>query len=285
MSKGILYMLVAMLLFSVMQIWVKQLDNIPFFELIFFRSIISLVLSAGTINARRLSFFGNRKDLLIGRAVFGMLSLSCFFYALQNMPLGSLITIVNIKPFLVLLWASLFLSERVRWFQWLLFAISFGGIIWLKGIDGRIETLPLLATIGAALFASIAHTFVRKLKDSDSPIVILFYFTLITTPIFAPLTYLYWATPVGVEWLYCLGIGLLTHFAQLLLTKAYQVGQIAVVSNMYYLGIVFAFGFGFFFFEEVYSINQLCAVGLIIFCLLSNIWLSRKKVGISKKSN
>lgn len=277
MSKGILYMLIAMLLFSVMQVWVKQLDHIPFFELIFFRSIISLVLSVGTIQTKGLNYFGHRKDLLIGRAIFGMLSLSCFYYAIQNMPLGSLITIVNIKPFLVLLWASLFLSERVRWFQWVLFTISFGGIFWLKGIDGRIETLPLLATLGAALFASIAHTFVRKLKDSDSPIVILFYFTLVTTPIFAPLTYIYWVTPVGVEWLYCLGIGLLTHFAQLLLTKAYQIGQIAVVSNMYYLGIVFAFGFGFMFFGETYSTQQLYAVGLIVLCLISNIVLSNRK--------
>lgn len=270
-------MLFAMLLFSVMQLWVKALDNIPFFELIFFRSIISLVLSFGTIKARGESLFGNRKDLLIGRAVFGMLSLSCFFYSLQNMPLGSLITIVNIKPFLVLLWASLFLSERVRWFQWLLFGISFVGIVWLKGVDGRIETLPLMATIGAALFASIAHTFVRKLRDSDSPIVILFYFTLITTPIFAPLTCLHWVTPIGIEWLYCLGIGLFTHFAQLLLTKAYQIGQIAIVSNMYYLGIVFAFGFGYFFFGETYTNNQILAVGLILLCLGGNIYFSSRK--------
>lgn len=270
-------MLLAMLLFSVMQVGVKQLKYIPFYELIFFRAIISLVLCTGTIAYQKKSFWGNDKKLLIGRGVFGMASLSCFFYALQNMPLGSLITIVNIKPFLVLLWVSIFLKEKVKWFQWMFFGVCFAGIIWLKGIDTRIETLTLLTAVGAALFASIAHTFVKKLGEKEDSNVILFYFTLITVPVFGPITYFNWVMPEGYDWLICIGIGLITHFAQLLLTKSYQIGEVAIVSNMYYLGIVFAFIFGYLFFEESYSSLQLSAVGIIVLGIIGNIWMTNKK--------
>lgn len=276
MSKGILLMLIATLLFSVMQVWVKQLHHIPFYELIFFRALISLVLCTITLKKQKESFIGNRIDLLIGRGLFGMISLTCFFYALQRMPLGSLIVIVNIKPFLVLLWASLFLKEKTWVFQWILFGVCFAGIIWLKGVDDRIDQLALLATVGAALFASIAHTFVRKLKDSDKPTIILFYFTLVTAPLVTPFTIANWVMPVGIDWLYCIGIGLVTHFAQLCLTAAYQKEEVAIISNMYYLGIVFAFAFGYLFFREHYSLEQFLAVGLIIIGLISNIWLTKR---------
>ena len=269
-------MLIATLLFSVMQLWVKQLNHIPFYELIFFRALISLVLCSITIKTQKGSFVGNRIDLLIGRGIFGMASLTCFFYALQHMPLGSLIVIVNIKPFLVLLWASLFLKEKTWSFQWLLFGLCFIGIIWLKGVDQRIDQLALIATVGAAFFASIAHTFVRKLKDSDQPTIILFYFTLVTVPIVAPFTIFNWIMPVGIDWIYCLGIGLITHFAQLCLTAAYQKEEVAIVSNMYYLGIVFAFTFGFLFFEETYSLEQVSAVGLIVIGMILNIFFTRR---------
>ena len=271
-------MLFAMLLFSVMQVWVKQLSYIPFFELIFFRSIVSLIICIGTIKYKKLNFWGNNKPMLVGRAIFGMASLSCFFYALQNMPLGSLITIVNIKPFLVLLWVTLFLKEKVSIYQWICFGVCFAGILWLKGIDGRIETMTLLAAIGAALFASIAHTFVKKLGQTEESNVILFYFTLVCVPVFGPLTFTNWVEPKSFDWLLCLGIGLITHFAQLLLTKSYQVGKVAIVSNLYYIGIVFAFGFGYFLFEEKYTFNQLLAVALVVLGIIGNILVSKKFV-------
>lgn len=267
-------MLLAILLFSLMQVLVKKMDNIPFYELIFFRAVISVVICYFAIKKRGIPFFGKRKDLLVARGLFGCVSLCCFFYATQNMPYGSVITIVNIKPFLVLLWATLFLGERTKWFQWLFFGVSLVGIWFLKSFDSRLEVVPLLATLGAAFFASGAYTLLRKLRESDEPIVILFYFTFITTPIVLPFVIMNWVTPQGIEWILCLAIGLLTHFAQLAMTKAYQLAEVGVVSNFYYLGIALAFLFGYWFFGETYSVNQVYAVLVILSGILLNVFFS-----------
>lgn len=270
-------MLTAVLLFSMMQVLVKKMDYIPFYELIFFRAMVSVVICYFTIQNLSISFFGHRKDLLILRGVFGFLSLNCFFYATQNMPYGSVISIVNIKPFLVLVWAALFLKEKTKWFTWFFFGVSLVGIFWVKAEDQRLDLIPFLATLGAAIFASMAYTLLRKLKDSDQPIVILFYFTLISAPLSLPLVVWNWVTPIGLDWMWCLCIGLLTHFAQLAMTKAYQLAPVGVVSNFYYFGIPLAFLFGYVFFEETYSTHQLYAVGLIITGILLNVFFSFKK--------
>jgi len=271
-----LYMLAATLLFSVMQVFVKQLDYIPYYELIFFRALVSFVLCLGTIKAKRLNLFGNNKKMLLLRGLFGTASLTCFFYALQHVPLGSTVTIVNIKPFLILIVASVLLKEHFKWQQALFFLISFVGIIVIKGFDERISTLGLLAILGAAFFASIAHTIVRFLRDSDRPVVILFYFTLVTLPFVAPFTVFNWVMPVGFDWVKAISLGLITHFAQLFLTKAYQSEKVANVSNFYYLGIVFAIAFGYFFFDEKYAWQAIIGIVIILIGIFLNVWFVRK---------
>ena len=145
----------------------------------------------------------------------------------------------------------------------------------VKGFDSRIEIFTLLTILGAALFASIAHTIVRKLKDSDHPLVIIFYFTFVTLPIISPFALSHWIMPNQlVEWLILLSIGLVTHFAQYFLTKAYQSDNVANISIFYYLGIVFALGFGHFLFGEKYTVLTLVGMGVIIVGIVLNIWYS-----------
>ena len=256
-------MLIATLLFSIMQVLVKLMGDFPFYQLIFARALTSLVISLLTLKQLKISVWGNDKKALIMRGVFGALSLNCFFYALQHAPLGSVVTIVNIKPFLILLVSAIVLKEKFSPVQLIFFGLSFLGIVIIKGFDTRVDPSTLLAILGAALFASIAHTIVRKLKDSDHPIVIIFYFSLIVLPLITVQTIQNWHMPVNLlQWGGLLSIGIITHFGQYFLTKAYQSDNIAKISIFYYLGIVFAFFFGLVFFDEQY--NWQTSIGLLV---------------------
>lgn len=278
MSKGMRYMLFATLLFSVMQVLVKYLEEYPYFELIFFRSIISLFISIGTIKSLNISLFGNNKRLLILRGLFGTASLSCFFYSLKHAPMGSVVTIVNIKPFLILLVAYFLLKEKIKPIQFLFFFISFIGIVMVKEFDNEVELLPLLTTIGAAFFAAIAHTIVRILRTTDHPVVIIFYFTLIAGPAVLPFTLLYGKMPTEIiDWILLVSIGVITHFAQFYLTKAYQSEEVAKISYLYYLGIVFAVGFGIIIFNETYNTNTVFGLLTIVGGIILNVIYSSKK--------
>lgn len=269
-------MLISTVLFSLMQLLVKKLDHIPFFEIIFFRAIISFFISGYSVYQLKLSPWGNNKKMLVLRGLFGTASLTSFFYALHHVPLGTAITIVNIKPFLILLIASFVLKESISPKQWVFFLISFIGIIIVKGFDTRIDALGLASVLGAAVFAAVAHTIVRYLRNTDHPVVIIFYFTVVTLPLILPFTIWYWVQPLGYDWLMLLVIGVVTHFGQLFLTKAYQSTEMNKVSNIYYLGILFAMVYGYFFFDETFTSEVLIGLLLVVVGVLLNINFKKK---------
>ena len=58
--KGIVLVLMSMIFFAIMGIGVKTLTNIPFYEIIFFRSLISVFICIVTIKRKGLNNYGNK---------------------------------------------------------------------------------------------------------------------------------------------------------------------------------------------------------------------------------
>ena len=90
-----LYLVFASLFFSLMTLCVKKIDQrIPIYELVFFRSLISLLITNLFISKRNINPWGKNKPLLILRGILGTIALLCIFYSIQNMPL-SLSTVIQ----------------------------------------------------------------------------------------------------------------------------------------------------------------------------------------------
>ncbi len=274
-------MLFATFMFSIMQVFVK-IVALPVPQIIFFRAMISFVMSSIDVKRKNLSFYGNNKPMLIARGIFGSASLFCFFYALQQAPLASVITIVNIKPFLVLFIGYFFLKEKIFIQQWFFFFVSFLGIVLVKGFNTNIPPLAFWCIIGSAVFAAIAHTLVRKLKDQDAAEVILLYFTFTTVPLVLPFMIYSWVNPTLEQWIYLILIGVVTHFGQLYLTKAYQTDRVANVSNLYFLGIGFAVFYGVFLFDEKFQIQTWFGFLLIVSGIILNLFLGNKNMSLKQ---
>ena len=67
--------------FSLMTLCVKKIDNrIPIYELVFFRSLLSLSITSLIINKRNINPWGNNKALLVLRGLLGTLALVSIFY-------------------------------------------------------------------------------------------------------------------------------------------------------------------------------------------------------------
>lgn len=264
-------MLISVLGFSLMNLTVKYLHRIPATELVFFRSIISLTLCLIAFKRRKINPWGNQKLFLILRGVFGVTALSLFFYTLQKLPLGSAITIQYLSPIFTAFFGIFLLGEKVKSIQWLFFLMAFTGIAIVKGFDPNI-TPPLLAMgIISALFSGLAYNCIRKVKDTDHPLVVVFYFPLIATPVMGLLSYFNWIQPMGIEWLLLLAMGILTQIAQVYMTKALQSAEINEIISFKYLGIILALGFDLILFDVIYSSFALMGIGLVLLGVLSNV--------------
>ncbi|MGD1840291.1 MAG: DMT family transporter [Thermonemataceae bacterium] len=275
-SKGVQYILLATLLFAFMNVLVKQVDRIPAVEVVLFRSAISLVICLVSLRAKKVSVWGHNKPVLIARGAFGATSLVLFFITLQNIPLARATVLHYVAPIFTAIIAAVFLSERLRWWQLLFFLISFTGVFFIKNFDDEIPLLYFSTGVISAFFAGCAYNCIRKLKTTEHPLVIVFYFPLVTLPIVSIASFFWWVTPQGIEWLYLLGIGLLTQLAQVYMTKAYQTEMAARVAGTSYIGLLYALGLGFVFFEETFTWQVLTGMLLVVTGVILNLFFKNE---------
>jgi len=273
-------MLISVVGFALMNLTVKFLGRLPATELVLFRSIVSLALSAWFIRRRNIPFFGNNKKYLILRGLCGVTALSMFFYTLQKLPLGSAITLQYLSPIFTALFGMLILKEKVRPVQWLFFVVSFAGIALIKGFDARITPLLFVFGLGSAVFAGLAYVFIRRVKDTDHPLTVVLYFPLVATPVMAVVTLFNWVKPEGWEWALLLLMGILTQIAQIYMTKALQAAEVNEITSLKYLGVIFALSFDFIIFNVSYQPLALAGMALVVGGVVLNILLKaywRKK--------
>ncbi|NNE46336.1 MAG: DMT family transporter, partial [Rhodothermales bacterium] len=222
---GLRYMASAALFFSLMTVFVKMIGTrIPSAEVVFFRSVISVVLTLGMLRHHGISPWGNRKGLLLVRSISGFMALLCFFYAIARLPLADVTVIHFTHPVFVALLAALFLREHVSLRQAASLFISITGVLVItrpsfltRSAVGMLPPLVVGVAIVGAILASVAYVLVRKLRESEDPLVVVLWFPLISVPAAVPIMWSNAVWPTPREWLLLAGVGITTQIAQVYL--------------------------------------------------------------------
>lgn len=270
-NRSVQHMLLAGLLFSLMNVSVKLIPHIPAIEIILFRSVFSLGLTFFLLKRAKVPLFGTNKKLLALRGVVGAVGLIAFFYNLQAIPLASAVTINYLAPIFTTILGVFIVKEKVRAMQFVYFGISFIGVVIIQGFDPRISFMDLSVGLVAALAMGVAYNVIRKISNTEHPLVIMFYFPFITVPIASIISFFVWVQPKGWDWLILLAVGLLTQFAQYFMTLAYQNANLSKISSLTYLSIVYALGFGFFVFDETFTLVSFSGMFLVLAGVLLNV--------------
>ena len=105
MSKGITYILIASLFFALINGLVKFLKGIPAIEIVFFRSVVTLVLSGALVLKSKDKIFPKETPLLLARGVAGGIALILYFNSIHMMPLATAVTILYLAPIFTLIFA------------------------------------------------------------------------------------------------------------------------------------------------------------------------------------
>lgn len=268
-------MLLATFTFTLMKVCVKLIPHIPAIEIILFRSVISLMISVFYLRQQNVSVWGHNKPVLILRGVTGAIALITYFSLLQQIPLATAATLQYLAPIFTAILGIFLVKEKVKTWQWAFFATSFAGVVMVQGFDPRISVLHLVMGIGASLFMGLAYNFIRMLKTSEHPLVIIFYFPLVMLPVAGTWSALVWVQPVGWDWLILLAVGIFTQVAQFFMTKSYQTAELSKVSILNYVGIVYALGFGWLLFDETFNLMTYAGMALVLVGVVANVAFKR----------
>ena len=266
-------MIISSFAFSLMHLCVKALPHIPVFELVFFRSLISLLITFVFLKKKSIPVFGNNKKILFSRGILGVTALTLFFITLQNIPLASAVTLQYLSPIFTAFFAIWILKEKMKSRQWFFFVLAFLGVFILKGFDisGQISYKFMTIGIVSACFSGLAYNCIRLLRKKEHPLVVVFYFPLVATPIMAVLSFFNWVKPEGLDWMYLLLLGIITQVAQIYMTKGIQSDSAGNIMTFKYIGVLFAFIYGYFFFGETYSFMSVLGIFILLSGVLLNI--------------
>ncbi len=245
--------------FSVMSVLVKAAGTtLPTMEIVLARGAVILVVTRAWLARKGVSPWGRRKGLLLTRGLLGFTALSCFYYALTVLPLADATVIQYTNPVWTALIAVVVLDERLRRIEVAGVVASLAGVVvlvrptFLFGSGAAaLDPLHVAIALSGALFSAAAYVTVRVLGATEDPLVIVFWFALVSVAAAVPLAAPTAVWPDATGWLLLAGVGVSAQIAQVFLTKGLGEERAGRAMAVAYLQIVFAAGWGALLFDEV----------------------------------
>ena len=268
-------MFFATIFFMVVKIFVKMLPHIPPMEIVFFRCLISFLITYYLLKRKGHNILGTNRSLLMMRGIFGTIGLYCYFVILQEIPLATASTLIYFTPLFTSLVGVFLLTEKMSIVQWVLLLIAFFGIILIQGFDSRVNIFYLLIGLGGSLCAAFAYSIIRYLRDKEHSLVLMIYFPMIAFPIGGLISIFNWVQPNLIDLSLLILIGVFTQFAQYFMTKAFQSEKVSKVSIVSYSELVFVLLIGNIFFDEKFEFLVYLGMILVTFGVVFNILLAR----------
>jgi drug/metabolite transporter (DMT)-like permease len=270
-TPGIRYMIAGAFFFSLMSLGVKAAgQRIPSQEIVLVRGISNVLITYAMMRRAAIPIWGNRPVVLLLRGLLGFAALSCFYYALVHLPLADATVLQYTNPVWTALLAGWLLGERLRPRETVLVLASLLGVVLIArpsllfGGAPRLDLLAVAIALAGAMFSASAYVTVRKLGRTENPLVIVFYFTLVTVPASIPGVMLAAVWPTPFEWGVLLAIGLTAQAGQVYLTRGLQLEPAGRATAVGYLQIVFAAAWGAAFFLEMPDAWTLAGAAVIL---------------------
>jgi drug/metabolite transporter (DMT)-like permease len=253
--KGVFYMLLAALGFSVMGGSAKLLkENFNAGQLVFFRNLVGLIVLIVSFSSRPAINKGGRLFWLVFRGLMGTVALYALLYCILHMPLGTAMT-YNLTSALFIALFSFFLFKEYSG-HWVLFAIiiGFAGMVLVYKPAIHFPWYYHAAGVFSGIASAIAYITVSRLyKYYDTRIIVL---SFILSGVLVPgllmllkgllslpaddIFFIQWQWPAGPEWIYILFLGLAALFGQYFVTLAYGADKAGIVSAFGYSNIIFS---------------------------------------------
>lgn len=285
--RGILYKVMSVALFMGMASLVKAASaDVPPGQAVFFRSFFALPIIFGWLALRGELLSGWKTKNPMGhfwRGLIGTSAMGLGFTALGLLPLPEVTAIGYAAPIFVVIFAAMFLGEKVRAFR--LSAVGLGMIGVLIVLSPRLSlggTLDVSQTLGAvvalmgAIFAALAHVFVRKMVATETTAAIVFWFT-VTSSVLALFTLPWgWVMPDLSVAIMLISAGLLGGVGQICLTSSYRYADASLVAPFDYTSMILALTIGYLVFDEVPTGTMLVGAMIVMIAGVLIIWRERR---------
>ena len=284
--KGILYILLAMMVFSVQDGIMKHIYNfVSLYEVYLIRTVISfvLILIFLILTKKPIVLKSQYPLLTFFRVILFFFGFSSFYISLTVLPLGTATALFFVTPFLITIFAHFFLKEEIGIRRWSAVIVGFIGVyITLNPDFSNFNYLSLLP-IFCAFCYSLSMIIIKKTSDKDSVytqtftfyigaiiLSIIFYFIIgdgqYNTSDHPASQFIFreWFVDFNTNILLMTITGVTATIAFLFLFTAYSIASPSVVSPFEYSILFWSPLIGWLYFDEIPTLSTVVGILIIV---------------------
>ena len=250
--RAALWMVGTLFSFSTMAIAVRELlDTMGTFEVLFFRSLVSLLMVLAVVPRYGLGALRTRRiGLHVVRNLLHYCGQYAWVYAIAFLPLATVFAIEFTMPVWTAALAVMLLGERLNRGRVVMLMTGIAGIlIILRPGLAFIHPAALVMLGGSLAFATTMIT-TKRLSATDSPLVILFYMSVIQLPLGLIPALPAWVTPTVADLPWVVGVGVAGYSAHYCMTRAFRLADATLVVPLDFLRLPLIAVVGALFYRE-----------------------------------
>ena len=211
------------------------------------------------------------------RIITGLISLACFYAALDLMALSLVTVLFQTLTLFVTFLAPLLLGERVGWRRWTAVIVGFGGTMLLLNPSVAGWTMAgVLLGLGSPFFGAMMMISLRRLGRRDSPATTAVWHNGCGALVFAVIVIGTGASmpSTNVDLGILVAVGVLSSFQQFGLAFSHKLVPASILAPLHYLSIPMGITAGILMFGEELTMDILVGSGIII---ASSIFILRRE--------
>ena len=276
-AVGVIFLIIELILSFFIASIVKLLEpNIPIFQILFYRYLLSLPLLViyGFFKHGSKILQVNNVRLLLLRIICGFLGLAMWFLAVAKIDISLATVLFNTMPLFITILSAVIALERVGLRRSIAVITGFFGVTFIVlPINTSFDFSGVLYAILGAIFAGLMFVFIRMLGKTNASIPTAIWYNSFGVVISAIILLLSGHNldnsfsllmHKDLPWGYLLALGLLASFQQFCLAESHRYADASALAPFHYLAIPIGVAFGVILFNETITAKFLVGAVIII---------------------
>ena len=280
--QGALWLVSGGFIFTCNGVMIRLLsEQVESVQTAFFRAFFSMLMLLPLMASGQVRPWHSKR--IVGhfwRTTMGTVSMVLGFYALSMLPLADATALGFSQPLFSVCVAALILREKVRWRRWSATVVGFIGVLVMVRPGAGSLQLGALVALANALTVSLSILLVRRLSDSETPLMILTQFAIWSTLLLAAPAIWVWRWPSAWGWVLAVGVSASATIGQYFWVQAFKAGEMSAVAPFEYLRLPFAVFMGWLIFGQMPEIWTY--VGAVI-VIASALYIAQREAQLARE--
>jgi len=264
-TNGLAVMVVSAFFFALSDVVIKFISPMVVVTgIAFFRFLVGAAILVPLMVPRGISLKGDRPWILVLRGFSGTLTFVFLVKSITLIPLASAMVLFYTFPVFAAFFSFLVFREPLGGWELILIVVGLIGIYVLIGPGSSLSNGGDIYGLLAGCCAGFTVVLIRKLRETNGPLIIYFYYCLVGGGVCLPLFVREFRMPSFPQLLLLVTLGLTFLVAQLLMNQGFKFCKASEGSVILTLEAVFAGIAGVVIFKEALPPGLLAGAFLII---------------------